>query len=186
MALLTRGASRPARRWALLAAGALAAPAAAAAQGRVAPSEYEVKAAYLFNFMQYVDWPAAGAPGTEVVLCVAGRDPFDGILERTVRGRLSRGRTVRVTRVVVAAQIEPCHVLFVGERNATTVDAWLLAARERPVLTVGEGTGFTAAGGMIGFVVDETVRFAVNLREARRAGLEISSRVLRLASGLEE
>ena len=187
MAILKWPARRLRARWPLLVASALAAPLPLAAQRAADRTEYEVKAAYLFNFMQYVDWPPGpAAPAGEVVLCVAGRDPFDGVLDRTVRDRQSRGRTIRVTRVSAVSQIDPCHVLFVAGTNTTIIDAWLLAARDRPVLTVGEEAGFAEAGGMVGFVVGETVRFEVNVRAVRRAGLEVSSRVLRLATELYE
>jgi hypothetical protein len=137
--------------------------------------EYRVKAAYLFNFAKFVEWPRASGPLT---LCVAGRNVFGEALTDTVRGELIEGRPI-----VVRVLLEPeagCHVLFVP-RGAPAA-AYLRAAGSPPSLTVGEQPDFIGMGGLVNFVLDGTnVRFEIDAEAAQRAGLRISSRLLRLA-----
>ncbi len=181
MAFLTRAALR------LLTLGcAVLAPAAALAQDPGGASEEEVKAAYLLNFTRYVDWPAGAfaAPDAPVNLCVLGAERFGQVVEQTVDGRRSRGRIVRVLQPDTPEQAEACHVAFVGGTGPTGRE-WMNALRGAPTLTVGDGPDFIRRGGMVAFVfVYETVRFEINAQAARRAGLDISSRVLSLATRL--
>lgn len=141
------------------------------------PLEYRVKAAYLFNFVKFVEWPGTAPPGP-IVVCIAGRNVFGEVLDETIRGETIDGRPL-VTRVL----LEPahgCHVVFVPRGAAT--GAYLQAARGAPVLTVGESDTFIAAGGMVNFILDGgNVRFEIDARKAEAAGLRISSRLLRLA-----
>ena len=154
---------------------------AAAAQSRTAAQdvskEYRVKAAFLYNFVKYVEWPAAVVPGP-VVICVAGRNPFGSLLAETVRGETVAGRALE-TRVI----LEPaggCHILFVP--TGANAGAYLRSARGTPTLTVGEAADFIQQGGLIRFYLDGgTVRFEINREGAERSGLRISSRLLQLA-----
>jgi hypothetical protein len=140
--------------------------------------EYQVKAAYLFNFTKFVDWPDdAFAPGVPLAICVAAPNPFGPALEETIRGELvgERALTTRVVR-------EPagCHVLFVPRGVSAT--PLLRDARTRPILTVGESEDFLRDGGIIKFVMQGgKVRFEISQDAASRAHLRISSRLLRLA-----
>jgi hypothetical protein len=140
--------------------------------------EYQVKAAYLFNFTKFVDWPEEAMPqGTPLTICVASRSPFGPALEETIRDELvgSRPLTTRVVRDAAG-----CHVLFVPE--GVTAAPLLRDARTRPILTVGESDDFLAEGGMVNFVMqDGKVRFEISQDAATGAGLRISSRLLRLA-----
>jgi hypothetical protein len=189
MALLTRR-SRPLllARW-LVALGCTAGFAAPGrAQGEPGDLEQQVKAAYLLNFTRYVEWPsgAFAGPDAPVNLCVLGGDGFGGLVEQTVAGRRSRGRPVRILRPDTPAQAGDCHVAFLAGPTRSTQE-WLAALRRSPTLTVGEGPGFLRRGGMVAFViVDETVRFEIDDNAARRAGLQISSRVLALAARRDE
>lgn len=168
-------------RW-LVALGCTAAP--AAAQGEPEALEQQVKAAYLLNFTRYVEWPrgtftSADAP---VDLCVVGDERFAEVVRQTIAGRRSQGRPVRLVRPDAPAQARDCHVAFVAG-PAHSLQSWMTALARAPVLTVGEGTGFLRRGGMIAFViVEETVRFEIDDAAARRARLQISSRVLALAT----
>jgi hypothetical protein len=141
------------------------------------PIEYQVKALNLFNFMKFVEWPAS-APTGPLTICVAGRNPFGTYLEETVRGESAAGRPI-VVRVIL--EPEPgCHLIFVPRGAATT--AYLRAARNAPVLTVGEIPSFVDMGGIVNFILDEgTVRFEISPHAADRAQLRISSRLLQLA-----
>jgi hypothetical protein len=160
-------------------------PQRAPAQEAPATLERQVKAAYLLNFTRYVDWPAAAFPDSAapVNLClVDGDEAMSDIVRRTVEGRSSRGRPVRLLRPDVPAQAGDCHLLFLPAETPLA-ETWLAALRGTPTLTVGEGPGFLRRGGMIAFViVNQTVRFLIDDPEARRAGLRISSRVLALAA----
>ena len=149
--------------------------------------EYQVKAAYLLNFTRYVEWPSEAfeAPGSPVMICVLGRDPFGSVLDATVLGRTTQGRSVHVRRIKSASGAESCHIVFVSRdtwRNRADLPRVL---RGLGVLTVGESDEFAQAGGVIGFVLqNETVRFVVNAEARDRAGLRISSRMLSLAAAV--
>ena len=141
------------------------------------PLEYRVKAAFLFNFAKFVEWPAAADAGP-LQICVAGRNVFGEALVETVRGENINGRPLAI-RVIL--EPEPgCHIIFVPRGAATT--AYLRAARGTPSLTVGEMPDFISMGGMVNFTFEGTsVRFEIDSEAAERAGLRISSRLLRLA-----
>lgn len=174
-------------RWIVALGGmALLTPHGARAQDAPRGLEQEVKAAYLLNFTRYVDWPAGAFATSDapVNLCVLGADPFGDVVQRTVEGRRSRGRTVRVLRPDTPDQAGDCHVAFVAGRSPGA-GPWMAALRGAPTLTVGDGSGFLRRGGMVAFViVNETVRFEIDAAAVRRAGLAISSRVLALATRL--
>ena len=149
----------------------------ALAQATPAALEYEVKAAYLLNFTRYVEWPSAAftGPDAPMTICVVGRDPFGGMLDRMVEGRSVQGHDLQVKRVAAIGGATGCHVAYLRYADLATL-------RGRPVLTIGDDEGFAGKGGVIGFVpVEETVRFEINLNAARAHGLQISSRMLALA-----
>jgi hypothetical protein len=150
------------------------------------PLEYRVKAAYLLTFARDAEWPptAFANPTSPVTVCLFGRDPFGRQLDETLDGRRVSGRLFRVVRSARPGG-EVCHVAFLGQRSEAIREAWLKALQGEPTLTVGESTDFARAGGMIGFVLaDETVRFEINVDAVETAGLQISSRVLTLATRL--
>jgi hypothetical protein len=139
--------------------------------------EYRLKAAYLLNFTKFVEWPPAASPHP-FRMCLAGHDPFGEALAVALRGETVGGRSIDV-RVIVTPEAG-CDMLFVPHDVPAT--PFLRAARGSPTLTVGEMPRFTAQGGVINFVLqDGTVRFQINPEEAERAGLRISSHLLRLA-----
>jgi hypothetical protein len=141
------------------------------------PLEYRVKAAYLFNFLKYVEWPDGAVTGP-FTICVAGRNPFGAVLAETVNGERIGERTVMAR--VVAEPDPACHVLFVP--RTTTAGPYLRGAPR--ALTVGESADFLGDGGAIVFVQEgANVRFQINEDAAARAGLRISSRLLRLSRG---
>ncbi len=145
--------------------------------------EYQVKAAYLFNFAKFVEWPAQAfrAPDAPLVLCVAGRDPFGGVLAAYER-RIVHGRELRVRRNVAVGELRGCHLLYVSESEERRLAPTLAAAVDMPVVTVSDLDGFIDAGGMIGLVeADARIQFEVNLGSASRAGIRVSAQLLRLA-----
>ena len=163
------------RRLALNALLLAAAPLAPSAQD--VAKEYRVKAAFLYNFVKFVEWPPRAVPGS-IVICVAGRNPFGNVLADTVRGEKIGGRTLDA-RVILEPE-DGCHVIFIPD--GANAGAYLRAARGQPVLTVGEAPGFIEQGGLVRFYLDSgTVRFEIHRDGADRAGLRISSRLLQLA-----
>jgi YfiR/HmsC-like len=184
MALLTPQLRRAVGSTLWLAAAGTVLPAALRAQTPAARLEQEIKAAYLLNFTRYVDWPETsfGGPDAPVDLCVAGDEAFGAVVRASVEGRRSRGRPVRVLLPDTPAQAEGCHVAFLAGPSAA-VEPWLRALRGHPALTVGDREEFLDRGGMVAFVVvNDAVRFEINQGSTSRAGLQISSRVLALAT----
>lgn len=185
MALLRR--DRRPRAAGAAAALLLALPAAwmprpAAAQEPV--GEYQVKAAFLYQFLKFVEWPEAvlGDPEAPITLCVAGRDPFGPALDETVRGRTAQGRSCLIRRMAGGDDPDGCHLLFVASGEDSRIAETLRRVAKRPVLTVGESDRFEQAGGTIRFVLEEDrVRFVINAAAARRAGLRLSARLLSVA-----
>jgi hypothetical protein len=153
------------------------------AQGN-ATSEYQVKAAFLFHFAQFVDWPAetfkeANSPLT---YCTLGEDPFRGVLDSTLKGKSIGSRPVQVQHFKQAQEARGCQVLFIGAAGPKFISETLANFNGNPVLTVGETERFAQDGGVIGFTLaDNKVRFEINLDVAEHAGLKISSKLLVLA-----
>lgn len=174
----------------LVAFGALgaASPQAAAQQVSVAsPLESQVKAAYILNFVNLTDWPAAalGPASNPFRICVAGSDPFRHVLEQTVRGESMQGHPLVVERVT-RESAATCQVLFVAASDGAHTAELLRALGTAPVLTIGEADAFLKGGGVVRFVTDQGhVRFDVNRRTAEQHGLTLSSRLLRVARSVQ-
>jgi len=117
-------------------------------------SEAQVKAVFLFNFAQFVDWPPAAFPDTEtpLVIGILGADPFEGFLDQTVRGEQLRGRAFQVRRYRSVEEIKTCHILFISRPAGDRLDEITASLKNRPILTVGDDDGFAERGGMIRFV----------------------------------
>jgi len=163
-----------------IALAALALPRDLAAQRSL---EYEVKAAFLYNFVQFVEWPADTLPAGEPFrLCLAGENPFGGVLERTVAGEQAAGRPIAVEVLAADGAPSRCQVLFVPRSQASRTAALLRATGAAAVLTVGESPRFLEVGGLINFVVEGGhVRFDINAEAAAARDLRISSKLLRVA-----
>jgi hypothetical protein len=148
------------------------------------PSEYQVKAAFLFHFAQFVDWPpgAFKEADSPLTYCTVGEDPFHGALDASLNGKTIGSRSARVQHFKRVAEIQGCQVLFIGALERKSIPAALAGLRESPILTVGETENFAREGGIIGFFLeDNKVRFDINLVAAQRAKLQISARLLTLA-----
>jgi hypothetical protein len=167
-----------------IAAGLILAVGTGPARAQSQASEYHVKAAFLFHFVQLVEWPA-GAMGNEInpiTLCTMGEDPFRGDLEATLAGKTVGTRAMIVRHLKAEEDFQGCQVLFVSGHDATRLAPLLQRLKDDPILTVGESDAFVEQGGMIQFLlVDNKVRFAINVEAAERAKLKISSRLLLLA-----
>jgi len=147
------------------------------------PTEYEVQAAYLSNFGRFVEWPArnAGTNNTFYV-CVLGQDPFGPLLDAALKGEAIAGESMAAKRVANAAEAANCRVVFVNPAKDNDLKSILATLRTTNALTVSDHFDFTRQGGMIQFVLDgNRVRFEINLAAAQRAGLTLSSQLLKVA-----
>ncbi len=154
----------------------------ATAQSR-AP-EYKVKAAFLYNFAKFVEWPAQAFSNssTPFRICVVGRDPFGDTLTSIVQGKSISGHAILSLQVQSPAEARSCHVLFLSQSDPETLRQSLERLRGLPILTVGESTDFLPLGGMINFVLEEDrVRFEINLGAAEQHHLKLSSKLLAVA-----
>ena len=169
------------KAWRLIAVTAVA----AILGGAVAPSpsEYQIKAAFLYNFAKFVDWPAKALPGasTSITLCILGEDPFGTDLEQILDGKTVNGKSIVIKRFRGIRGLEGCHILFISSSERHHLPEILGALRGASMLTVGETERFAKLGGIINFTIEENkVRFEINVDAAERAGLKISSRLLKL------
>jgi hypothetical protein len=147
-----------------------------------APSEYDIKAVFLFHFTQFVGWPEAAfpEPDSKFVIGLVGGDPFGPALESIVGGESVGRHRVAVQNVTDVTSEFRCQILYFSENGEDLLD--LRRLRTAPVLTVGESDSFYKKGGMIQFFIDRRrVRLKVNLEEARAHSLEISAKLLRVA-----
>lgn len=159
-------------------------PALAPAARGEAPREYQLKAAFIYNFVQFVEWPAGTFADSRapLVLATVGDDPFQGALDKAVGGKTVGGRPLAVKHFARGADVQGCQMLFVAGGEDDQLAAALQKIGNTPVLIVGESEGFIRAGGMVRFYEeDNRLRFEVNLKAAARVGLRISSRLLKLA-----
>jgi len=154
-------------------------PPAGAAPG--AFHEYEIKAAFLYNFVQFVEWPPAAFadPGAPLTIGVLGDDPFGPLLEQTVKGETVKGRGFVIRRFRDVEAAKSCQVLFISKSEKERIPQILKHLEWAPVLTVGEADGFAARGGIVNFIIEKSrVRFEINQESALRKGLKISSQLL--------
>lgn len=155
-----------------------------AAQEPAAASEDELKAAFLYNFAGYVEWPPGAFPSeqTPLVFAVHGAANLADDLEALTRGRMVNGRRVEVRRLRTGSSLRDIHVLFVGDPLTPAARRLLIEGLRNGVLTVTESEDERPGASVINFhLVDERVRFDVSLPVARAAGLDISSRLLQVA-----
>lgn len=156
----------------------------AAETGPTATSEHAVKAAFLYNFAKFVEWPASAFASSRdpVAFCIVGEDSLGDELAQAIAGKMVQGRPVAVQRAAQIERLDRCQILFVGSSERARFGQLLATVGSRPVLTVGDEEEFRQAGGIINFVLRRSrVRFQIDLGAAERAGLRISSRLLELA-----
>jgi len=149
-----------------------------------AASEYQVKAAFLFNFAKFVEWPPnsfsdASAP---LRICVFGQDPFGQELRDITNEKTVNGRKLEVSNVADLQQARKCQILFISSSEKKRTQQMLTGLSGMGVLTVGDTKGFAEQGGMINFVLEnDRVQFEVSRKAAEQAGLKISSKLLSVA-----
>jgi YfiR/HmsC-like len=147
-------------------------------------SEYQVKAAYLFNFLKFVDYPseAFADPLAPIVVGVVGEDPFGSALPQVVTGKTIAGRDLVIRLYRPGEDLRGAHILFISASERKRLPMILSSLRGSSVLTVSDMAGFLDAGGMIQFLNEnDRVRFAINMGSTSRAKLKMSSKLLSLA-----
>jgi len=145
---------------------------------------YQVKAVFLFNFTQFVEWPASAFPEAQapLVIGILGTDPFGNYLDNTVEGEKINGRPITVQRYENVEQAKACHILFVNVAQTNQLQKVLTGLKGHGILTVGENNGFIRQGGIVRFLEENNkIRLQINQEAAREADLTISSKLLRLA-----
>jgi hypothetical protein len=156
-----------------------------AMQGQHAkPTEYDVKAAYLYNFTRFVEWPVQGpqAQSDTFAICVIGNNPFGSALQDTVAQEAIAGKNVVAKQIPTPQGAANCRVLFISSSEDKRLKQILTSLGTASVLTVSDLPRFTQRGGMVQFLVDgNRVRFEVNAAIAERAGLTLSSELLKVA-----
>jgi len=156
---------------------------AVAAQAQSA-TEYQVKAAFLFNFAKFVDWPADAFPTADAPLqiCVLGPDPFGRDFEQIIVEKTVNGHRIEVAHPDALPQAKACQILFVAFSEKPQIRQILEGLKGASVLTVGDTPGFVQMGGIINFVLDDNrVRFEINQKAAELAHLKLSARLLTVA-----
>ena len=151
------------------------------------PTEYEVKAAFLYNFARFIEWPADAfdGPQTPLVIGILGEDPFGSALDDIIARKTVRGRAVVVRRLHRDQDLRGCHLLFISASEKKRLPEILLSLRGSTVVTVSEIDRFIYSGGTINLLVENSrVRFEVNLDAAARARAKISAKLLALARGV--
>ena len=171
----------------LPAAAALLAICVCTSEAQTPPrGEYEIKAAYLFTFARFVEWPArSDRDDSSFTICVLGTDPFGAALDTTLADAVIRGRKVGARRITAPEAATGCHVVFVSASEERRMAATISSLTASGTLTVSDAPKFAERGGMIQFVTAANrVRFEINLASAREAGLTMSSELLRVASAV--
>ena len=157
------------------------------------PSEYQIKAAFLFNFAKFVEWPpqAFAETNSPIVIGVLGKNVFGTDLEKTIRDKQVNNRSFKFknfTNFTSAAEATNCHILFISSSEKDNFAKIVQSLRQASVLTVSDTDGFIAAGGMINFTLEKAlngaaakIRFEISDEAAKKAGLQVSSKLLSLS-----
>ena len=146
--------------------------------------EAQVKAAFVFNFLKFVEWPkeARSTAPRSIRLCIIGNRPLDGNLD-LLAGRNLGGRVIQIINKASPASDSPCHIAYIADTDTSFLKDLQRMAPDVPTLTISDQRGFIDQGGMIELrIIDGKVRFDINLLAARAANLQLSSQLLQLAN----
>jgi hypothetical protein len=147
-------------------------------------SEYQVKAAFLFNFARFVEWPADAflSADSPLQICILGQDPFGRDFEQMIEDKTVSGHRIEIAHPEGVPQARACQILFISSSDKRQIRDTLQGLTGSSVLTVGDAPGFAKMGGIINFVLDDhRVRFEINQRAAESAHLKLSARLLTVA-----
>ena len=146
--------------------------------------EYQVKAAFLYNFGKFVEWPQGSFRDAHspFVICVLGEDPFGNALD-AIKGKNIDGRKIVIKRMESIENTEDCHILFVSESESGKLSQIFRTVEQRNVLTVSDIRGFAKLGGTINLIsADNRIGLEINISAAEKANLKISSKLLKLGN----
>ncbi|RJQ14698.1 MAG: YfiR family protein [Nitrospiraceae bacterium] len=150
------------------------------------PGEYQVKAAFLYNFLKFIEWPEGPVKTADAVtLCILGEDPFGRDID-IIRGKAVRDRVLSVRNIGSVQEAGECRILFISPSERKNIAHILEKARGSGVVTIGDTEGFAQQGVIINFFLEnDRVRFEINIEAAKKADLQISSKLLKLARIVE-
>jgi hypothetical protein len=151
------------------------------------PTDFQVKAAYLYNFGRFVQWPAnsAAANSNSFTICILGQDPFGPILDATLAGQTIANKSVVARHISSSQESANCQILFLSSSEDSRLNKIIESLDKAAVLTVSDMPQFSQRGGMIQFVLEgNRVRFEVNLTASQNAGLALSSELLKVATAV--
>ncbi len=167
-------------------AAIVAAPYVTRAQSPQPSLENDVRAAFLYNFTKFVEWPPPLQADEPFRVCALADTAFIAALDRTIAGESVGGRPLVRAEARSSDEARRCAILYVGNGYKEQASPVLAAVRDLPVLTVGEGPTFVKQGGAIGFLLENNrVRFDISQRALQRSGLKASSKLLRVARNVE-
>ncbi|MBU1319054.1 MAG: YfiR family protein [candidate division Zixibacteria bacterium] len=153
------------------------------------PTEYQLKVAYLYNFIKFVEWPTnvLSEDDTLLQICVLGENPFGPALDEMVSGKEISGRQISIVYAKTLAKLDSSHVVFVARSETDNLDKILEQLEGVSILTISDIDGFVQRGGIIGFLTeDNKIRFIINVDVAEKAGLQISSQLLRMSRSVDQ
>ena len=143
----------------------------------------QVKAVFLFNFSKFVTWTPEATNNSPFVIGILGNDPFGNYIDRVVEGEKASGQPIVVQRFDDVKDIKTCHILYINKTNGAEI-ARSLAGRN--ILTVCDADNFATSGGIVRFYEENNhLRLQINVRQAKAAELQISSKLLRIANVIE-
>jgi hypothetical protein len=148
------------------------------------PSEYQIRAAYIYNFANFVGWPSTSFADSTApfVICIVGDDPFGAALDQIVKGELIGTHPIVVERLKSVDEIKDCHILYCMSNDRLQAVQIVQKLKGLSVLSVGEFKDFATIGGIVRFIVEEDrVRFELNIDAAKGAKLAVSSKLQKVA-----
>jgi YfiR/HmsC-like len=147
--------------------------------------EYEVKAAFLFNFTKFVEWPKNDSDAFNI--CILGDDPFGPNLDELVKGKVANGKKLQIRRLKDAPEAKQCQIVYVRGEEKNKASQVIDAVQKMPVLTVGERSAFGKMGGIVYLtMMDDHVGVGINAAAAESSGLKISAKLLSLAKSSKD
>ncbi len=158
------------------------------AEATTATEEYSIKAAFIYNFAKFVDWPSDtfSSPASPINVCVYGKNLFGSTFD-LIHKKKAQGREIQVMNVAAETDFKYCQIIFIGVTDERQLTRLITSISHSPILTISDTRNFSRVGGMINLVlINNKVHFEININAARRANLRISSKLLSLATIIDE
>ena len=148
--------------------------------------EYQIKAAFLFSFTQFIEWPdnAYDHSSAPFIIGILGEDPFGPVIDQTVAGEKVNGHPIIIERYATVKDMRKCHIIFISKK-VTNPEEVISALSNSKTLTVSDNSNFSKHGGMIMFMMQQNkTRFEINLSVAKASDIRISSKLLSVAQAV--